>query len=93
MQCLLSVHSSEIAQGTLCTRYYAPRPGDNDRLDVVGVAQFAERVAQLGIAVESQWIFAVRPAEGDGGDLAVDRPVEMLGLKVAALLRAHRVLL
>src|SRR5690606_443727 len=41
------------------------------RLDVGGIHQAAEQVAQLGVRIEGQRVLAFRPVQHDGADLAV----------------------
>ena len=55
-----------------------PAPVDHDGLDVLGIDQVAERVAQLGVGFERERILALGPVERDRRDLAVELPEEVL---------------
>src|SRR5690606_20817068 len=55
---------------------------EHHRLDVGGIRQPAESVAQLGVGVEGDRVLALRPVKGDHGHVAVHAPVEMLRLEV-----------
>src|SRR5262249_50344188 len=48
---------------------------------VIGVAQLAKHIAQLGVGIESERILALRTVKLHAGDLALDPPEEMLGLQ------------
>ncbi len=72
--------------------------GDDDGFDVCGVLQVAKQVAQLGVGVKSQRVFALWAVQGDRSDAAlfVDlfvAPCEMGGVVVGfgVELLAHRV--
>ena len=49
----------------------------NHSLNFVGIGQIAKPVAQFGVTGKGQWVFAIRPVKGDGGDTAVDVAFEM----------------
>ena len=59
----------------------AARAGDHHGLDVIGVGEVAERVAQLGVGFERQRVLSLRPVERDGRDLAVKLPEKMARLR------------
>src|SRR6185437_11803706 len=46
----------------------AARAGQHDRANVRRMGQLAKEVAQLGVAVEGQWIFALGTVERDRSD-------------------------
>src|SRR5262249_42944894 len=58
---------------------------EDHRIDVVGVAQRAEGVAQLGIGLESERVLALRAAQPHARHLALDLPQEVLGLEAGHL--------
>ena len=58
-----------------------PFGSEDHDVDVVGIDERAERVAQLGVALERQRVLALRPVQPDRGDLAVDVPQEVLRLE------------
>ena len=64
-----------------------PLEREHDRLDVVGVDERAERIAQLGVGLEGQRVLALRPRQADDGDAALALPAEMLRLEIG---RDHR---
>src|SRR5439155_1395669 len=51
--------------------------GQNDRPDILDRAQAAEEVAQLGIALEGEWVLALGPVERDCADAVFDSPADM----------------
>ena len=55
-------------------------------------AQRAEQIAQLGIAVEGEWILAFGTIESNGRDFAGDFPEEMRRLVFSCLERLHVIL-
>jgi hypothetical protein len=60
--------------------------GDHHRMDVGGVFQLAEQVAQLGIRLEGQRVLAFGPVQRDGGDAAAHLPEEVLRTVAGQLL-------
>ena len=56
-------------------------------LDVIGIDEIAESVAQFGIGIEGQRILALRPVELDDRHVAFHPPQEVRGLR--ALHRFH----
>ncbi len=48
--------------------------GEHHGLDVVGIGQGTERVAQLGIGFECEWILPLRPIELDDGHRTFHAP-------------------
>src|SRR5262249_57450664 len=69
--------------------------GDDVRLGGFLVGGRAEEIDDLGVAVERERVFLVRPVERDGGDLAVDRKANVARLVVRerqgdGVGRAHR---
>src|SRR6266508_5418572 len=47
-------------------------------MNILGVADIAKRVAQLGVRIEGQRVLAVRPVQPDGGDAVLRPPNEVL---------------
>ena len=54
--------------------------GDDERFDGLLLRRRAEQVDELRVALEGERILLIRPVEGDGGDLAVDRQANMARL-------------
>ena len=55
--------------------------GEDDDIDIAGVDQSAEHVAQFGITVEGQRILAIGPVKTDSGDAVLHVPKEVLRLE------------
>src|SRR5947207_13296191 len=54
--------------------------GDDERFNRLLLRRRAKQVRELRVTVEGERILLIRPVEGDGGDLAVDRKANMAGL-------------
>ena len=61
---------------------------EDDDVDVVGVGERAEPVAELGVAVEGQRVLALRPVERDARDAVLDRQRKCLGALMPSILRS-----
>jgi MFS family permease len=62
---------------------------EDDGLDGFVVDQLAKEIAQLAVGVEGERIFSLRPVQRDDADLALNVPLEMLGLVGARVKLAH----